>query len=65
MYNNCCSKSVVSSVQRKEREAAEHVGVQRLLMYVHLILELLQMLPNGAVMKEEYEIFAYEYDLFY
>ena len=48
------------------REAAEHVGVQRLLMYgFHLMLALLQMLPNGAVDGEEYEIFTHEYDLFY
>lgn len=48
------------------REAAEHVGVQRLLAYgFHLMLVQLQMFPNGAVIEEEYELFAHEYDLVY
>jgi len=66
MYYYCCSKSVVTSVQRMAREAAEHVGVQRLLAYgFHLMLVQLQMFPNGAVIEEEYELFAHEYDLVY
>ena len=48
------------------REAAVHVGVQRLLMYwFHLMLVPLQMIPNGAVDGEEHEIFEHVYDLFY
>jgi len=67
MYYYCCSKSVVTSVQRMAREVVVHVVVQRLLVYgFHLMLALLKMLPNGAVDGEEYEIFdGEEYDLFY